>query len=202
MPTTSAIGRVAAPFAAALLFVATTVHARTPVEPRFLDLPWGSTRTAVEARLVAKGYTTIEQDQEGDLSFKSIDQSPAVTGWAFFSAQGALVKIVVKHVTSDAECLAHYRFMVDLLGGKYGAPDTQVERYDSPFEVGDGYEQTAIKTGKGHLATIWLTQEATEDNQSGVMIDVTTSLVVRITYEPPVWSAESDRRRASQAQDF
>jgi hypothetical protein len=118
-----------------------------------------------------------------------------------FSERGGLEKMIVSFVTDDESCLSFYRAFKRELKQRYGSTAQDVEQYDEPYHDGGhvGYEQIAIKNGKGHVNAIWERQDAGVD-ASRISLSVEENLTVYLTYESSAWSAESDRRKTMSFQ--
>src|SRR5262245_42458286 len=113
-----------------------------------------------------------------------------------FSNRGGLEKMIVSFVTDDQSCLPFYRAFKRELKEQYGSTSLEVEQYDEPYHDGGhvGYEQIAIKNGKGHVNATWERPDAGV-NGSRISLSVEENLTVYLTYESSAWSAESDRRK-------
>ncbi|WP_165041814.1 hypothetical protein [Dysgonomonas sp. ZJ709] len=55
----------------------------------------------------------------------------------------------------ESRLLTKYDSLVDDISTKYGKPDKKMYSFDYPFEEGDGYELSAIKSGKSNIASRW-----------------------------------------------
>lgn len=71
-----------------------------------------------------------------------------------------------------------YSDMKDLLTAKYGDPDLNVEKFLYPYELGDGFETTAISTEKCDYTTIWL-----DRGNTNIVVEITQYLQTLIAYE-------------------
>jgi len=76
-----------------------------------------------------------------------------------------------------------------LLIGKYGKPSKQLSNFLRPFEEGDGYEMTAVRTDKANYLSAW------EQPDGLVMCEISDSAQVSVSYEnkhfSTIGSAES-----------
>lgn len=158
--------------------------------PTFADCAWGSNRQSVNAQLRASGFSS-KQDEDGDVRFEGNLLGHKTVGIAFFSHEG-LAKVIVRLATPDKDALGVYRRMQETLKRKYGQPQNTFRIFRSPYHDGDGYEEQAIRLGKGTLATFW----------DGLYMEVTDKLTVDISYEGPGWVAEMDRRRVQRDRVF
>ena len=77
-----------------------------------------------------------------------------------------------------------------------------VRRFDSPCYEGDGYEEQALRLGKGHFFATWSWPTQPENRAAGLMLSVEKNLTVMLTYEPPEWEKEAERRQSKSVKDF
>lgn len=86
----------------------------------------------------------------------------------------------------------------DMLKDRYGKPSRDMMTFDSPFEMGDGYEDTAIATGNAHIVARW-----NADNWSvGVMASRDHSVVIIYTSDEKAVQAEAARKEAAKKAQF
>lgn len=188
---------------ATVLFLATVlvqVPGRLAAQAyRFANIPWGSDGETVKKMMIAQGLMFVKVDSDGDYAFQgTLAQYPAYA-WGMM-ARGKLVKIAVRLATPDNKAREEYKQMKELLIAKYGSPAGSYEYFDSPYETGDGYEDQAIRLGKGHFFTMWSTVTGTDTSSLG--LEINERLVVVISYESPQWNAEADRRKAAATKAF
>jgi hypothetical protein len=162
---------------------------------RFADIPWGSTGETVKRMMAAQGLEFVRVDLDGDYAFKgTLAQYPAVV-WALM-AGGKLVKVSVHLATPEQKAREEFGNMKQVLTTRYGAPSGGYEYFDSPYQAGDGYEDQAIRLGKGHFFTLWTSVSGTDT--SNLVLQINEALAVVIGYESPQWDAEADRRQAKR----
>ncbi len=101
-------------------------------------------------------------------------------------ANNKLAKVWIRVLTEDPDARAKFQTIVGLLRGKYGAPTAECEDYTTPYYDGDGFEDQAIKVGKADFSAMWGTQ---------LLVQISRSLTVDISYESEAWQAESNRRQ-------
>ncbi len=102
-------------------------------------------------------------------------------------------KIVVTILTPDQHARETYKDMKQTLTTKYGPPQQAFEFFSDPYYEGDGYEDQAIKLGKGHFGAFW-------DN--GLQLNVTEKLNLNVAYESPTWADEAGRRKSKSTRAF
>lgn len=159
--------------------------------PVFADMKWGTPSTEVRQALTTKGFK-VTVAGEGDLKFEGRILNIDAIGMALM-AEGKLSKVTVFLVTSDRQARRTYDDMKEVLMKKYGEPSKCYEFFSSPYREGDGYEEQAIRVGKGTFACFW---------QSKLSVEITDRLTVRIAYESESWSKELDRRKAKGTSVF
>jgi len=162
----------------------------------FADMPWGASKAEVTKKLAAKGYANIKTDKDGDLSFEGSLVGNKAIGIALF-ANNSLVKVVIDLVTQDRKAIGTYEDMKEMLTKKYGQPRSSLKHFMNPYYEGDGYEEQAIRLGKGSFSSLW-----GKAGVGGMVLEITENLTVEITYESAAWPQESDKRRAKAASDF
>jgi hypothetical protein len=116
---------------------------------------------------------------------------------ALYSDSRALEKMIVTFLTDDEKALPFYKQFKNELTDRFGATAVDVERYDFPYDDGShvGREQTAIRTGRGHLGATWEWQDA-GDKPALMSLSVEKSLTIYLTYESAKWATEAGRRAA------
>lgn len=174
------------PMKGLIIFIAFLFY--TPVafaqQPTFADLAWGSSIAATAKQLKVKGFST-KVDSDGDLRFEGTLLSHRCVGFAVFGNE-KLLKVQVAIATPDHKARGVYSDLRETLINKYGEATDTFEFFLDPYYDGDGYEEQAIRVGKGHFATYW---------GSALSIEITEKLAVRLSYESPGWEAESERRK-------
>ena len=166
---------------------------------RFADIPWGSTGETVKKMMATQGLVFVQMDSDGDYSFKGTLAQYRAVVWGLMSG-GKLAKVTVSLITPDNKAREEFKNMKGVLTTKYGAPSGSYEFYEKPYEEGDGYEDQAIRLGKGHFFTFWRTVSGTDTSTLGLQIG--EKLTVVIGYESPQWPAELERRKAKATKAF
>ena len=118
-----------------------------------------------------------------------LNDRPAIV-IALFGEHG-LTKVLVSLPTEEGSTMDVYREMRQVLGGEYGDPALEVERYAYPFANGHhvGFEMAALRTGKATIGARWQT------NGENLGIKITEALIVAAHYESPAWAVDGERRR-------
>jgi hypothetical protein len=157
---------------------------------QFAGTRWGASIDETRQALAAHGFQFEEEAAGGDLVFLGqLNDRPAIV-IALFGDHG-LSKILVSLPTEEGSTMDVYREMRKVLGGEYGSPALEVERYAYPFANGHhvGFEMTALRTGKATIGAKWQT------NGENLGIKITEGLIVAAHYESPAWAMEAERRR-------
>ena len=162
----------------------------SPQSFQFAGTRWGASIAETRQVLAAHGFQFEEEADGGDLVFLGqINDRPAIV-IALFGERG-LTKVLVSLPTEEGSTMDVYREMRKVLGGEYGTPALEVERYTYPFANGHhiGYEMTALRTGKATIGAKWQT------NGENLGIKITEGLIVAAHYESPAWALDAERRR-------
>jgi hypothetical protein len=162
----------------------------SPQSYAFAGTRWGASIGETRAALAAHGFQFEEQADGGNLVFLGqLNDRPAIV-IALFGDEG-LTKVLVSLPTDESSTMDVYREMRQVLGGEYGRPAVEVERYAYPFANGQhvGYEMTALRTGKATIGAKWQT------NGENLGIKITERLMVSAHYESPAWAVEAERRK-------
>lgn len=179
--------------AIAALSLLVTLNARAAFV--FSDIPWNSSGDVVARKLKDAGFKQVRKDKQGDYSFRGTLLGHDASGMAML-AQGRLVRVIVMLTTPEETVHETYSQVREVLLRKYGQPVRTLASFIEPFQEGDGYESEAIRSGKG----IFLTQWAGEGQQ--LTVDITSGLMVGVSYDSPDWPAELERRKSKGSAVF
>jgi hypothetical protein len=89
--------------------------------------------------------------------------------------------------------------MKTTLSKKYGPAQKSFQFFSAPYYDGDGYEETAFRVGKATFASYW---HSPTNQNAGIALDITKSMVVSVQYESDTWSQELDKLNAAGASHF
>jgi hypothetical protein len=187
---TTATRRIGGICVVVTMALAAAANAQTAAssEPRFADLPWGSSVAAVEKAVTALGLKMEKKSDEGDAqSFGKLFDHEAVV-MTLMSPKG-LVKVHVAIAPPGSEAVGLYRRIVAGVTPKYGTPKESVETYVEPFSKGDGMEELALRAGKAKFKSVWVAP-----GTSGMILEINKDLLITLVYESAEWSDESERR--------
>ena len=115
---------------------------------------------------------------------------------ASYDDAGRLEKMRISFLTADEDCVSFYRSLKKELQQRYGAPVTDIEQWEFPYNNGGhvGQEHFAIHVGKGLLATVWNDPDA-GSTEGGIVITTADAVIVELAYESSKWATEAARRR-------
>lgn len=153
----------------------------------FAGTSWNDNIATTKEHITDAGFEFTEIDDDGDATFDGTVMDYPSRVYAMFNPKKRLVKVSVLIATPDDDAITTYKAMVNTLTKKYGDPLTVVNNVKPPYKKGQ--EQEALADGKGTMASLWGTEET-----GYLVVQVTEKLAVRVAYEGPDWSAESDRR--------
>lgn len=168
-----------------------SAHAEAPMN--FADIPWGSSQQEVTKKFKSLGFKAGPPDKDNDIRYDggTLIGTKAIA-FAFFS-DAKLAKITIALLPQNHKSISTYEEMKEILIKKYGPPDVNFEEFQSPYYKGDGYEEQAIRLGKGTFFSSW---------KSRVAVTINENLAVAIMYESPSWPQESDRRKSDHTKVF
>jgi hypothetical protein len=185
----------------ALLGLALFSATATAQSYRFADMKWGIPIAEAKQILMSEGFK-VSVDEDGDLKFDGTLLDTKAGGFALF-AGGKLSKVIVILVTRDQDARKTYSDMKEVLTKKYGPPTNDYAFFTKPYYEGDGYEEQAIRLGKGKFACYWLNAPKGSTSEGDSLgLKITERLTVEIDYESPWWGSEADRRKAKGTRVF
>jgi hypothetical protein len=76
------------------------------------------------------------------------------------------------------DLLSDYRDYVKVMYDKFGVPDAVQEEFEFPYELGDGYEITAVEAEKCLYTSIWLNK-----SNVNIMVEISKYKQIKIVYE-------------------
>jgi hypothetical protein len=164
------------------------------------EVPWLSSKAEVRRILEQKGLAFTKTDEDGDLVFSGILINKTARLYAIF-ANDRLVKTSVVLITADREARSTFRDMRETMLMKYGKPESDFHFFTRPYYEGDGYEDQAIRLGKGHFDVFWTKTEGL-NREYAIHLGIRETLLVGVDYESPDWKAEYERRHARSTKDF
>lgn len=179
----------------------------------FAGIPWRTSADSAGTALGADGYTPVGEPRghkgpadpsaSGEMICKGklfghmamvrgdLDEQGRVARWTVSIApdlESGYVYGTMRKVYDD---------VVTEMNSKYGRRTGWAERFDFPFERGDGLEDKALRDGKATIHSVW---DSLAGDRLTVAMDRSDSVV--LTYECPAWAALVARARAKKARDL
>ena len=189
------------------LLLATAAVALTPAimlgqqaRVEFAGLGWTTPMDSVPRLLAARGYKLV--NDERDVAGRWITLTGSLAGEevrvSVTDAAGQVGKVSLYFEPERGFVFRLYERLKEQLTEKYGPPARAIEHFSSPYYKGDGYEEQAVRVGKGTFIVLW--ERPADGTTLGLTIQEDLSVVV--VYEGPEWTAESKRRKVIRAKDF
>ena len=166
----------------------------------FAEVPWGSDAAVIKEKMQQAGFAFDQIDEDGDLVFTGSVMNTDTKVYALMTPKG-VHKIIVNIMTPDEQAFATYDLMRANLIKKYGEPTESIRTFESPYFEGDGFEQTAVKTGQAKIVSYWV-NESDPARASGFMVELTDRLTVHVTYESPEWANVLSTRQVQSVDAF
>jgi hypothetical protein len=146
----------------------------------FDGVPVSGDLTTTIAKFKAKGYVFKKFVDNGAIltgkvSFRDVELYIFVTP---FTKKVFKFTIYLEEKDTWSSLRFDYEKYYTIFKEKYGEPDTEYSFFSSPYESGDGYEMTAVKSGKATFSAFWLNR----DNLS-VVVSISKWNQVELTYE-------------------
>jgi hypothetical protein len=132
---------------------------------QFVDLPWGSSREAVQSNLKARSFNHLERDEDGDEQYQGRVQGRDAAVYAMFAGD-KLSKVMVLMLAPDSGGV--YELAKQSVAVAYGQPARQ--------------QGAAVIWPERNGSLVWVTQDASDHR-------------TKVNYESAGWPAESRRRR-------
>jgi len=112
-----------------------------------------------------------------------------------YSTKSGLAAKVVVYLPEQNSWMAiveRYTNLVDAYTKKLGEPDSESKKFEYPYELGDGYEATAVRADKTDINTVWLGNE-----NGNYQVAITKFMQVTLTCE----NAANMRTRAKEKEN-
>ena len=176
---------------------------KPPPSHTFAGIPWLVSADTALARLASRGYRPAPEAKDRDRLVcrgKLFEHDAIATG--YLDEQGRLVRWVVL-ITNRGQAYnwpdmrTVFDEVVHESEARSGPPRTVVEKYQFPYERGDGREDEALRDGRATIRWLWAVPGA---DRLTVEMDRTCAVV--ISYESPEWAGVEARRRAKKAADL
>lgn len=177
-------------------------------EYTFSNLKWGESPEQVIAKLEAenekyKGVNT----EDGRVVFEGVLAGEEYKATCSFIKESKELGVVVIVFHNDLKGFSwedaqeHYRALSKALQGKYGEPAI-VEFFRNPYELGDGYELSALDQGKGKWVRVWPKSGDDELLILGIQALSRTKGVITLKYKSKDLQDAQDKKRAESLEDL
>jgi hypothetical protein len=163
----------------------------------FLGLSWGSSGQQVKELMRNRPNTTLNGEKPDYLDYKStfLGKNADIM---FCLYQNKLYKAGVFMEFEEYEVIDGWKSICEDISSKYGQPNNRFYFFKTPYEEGDGYEEQAIRNGKGTASAYW-----DFGNNNIISCRITTSLIVVIAYENgEIMKVVSEANKKKQSQDL
>ncbi len=169
----------------------------------FSAVPWLAPADTALARLGARGYRDVGRRGATDVVLcrgRLFDRETIVEGT--LDEQRRVVRWVVTLIAGREDdpygaMRRVYDDVVEETAAKYGGRWDWAEKFDFPYEKGDGREAEALRNGGAAIRSEW---QSRGGDRLTVAMDREASVV--LTYECPEWAAFQDRLRGKKARDL
>ena len=117
----------------------------------------GTTSSLIQ-KFKAKGWTFVKYIEGAAYMKGSIGGFSGCEMFIYSTKSGLAAKAVVYLPEQNSWMAINDRYtnLVDAYIKKFGEPDVRVEEFEYPYELGDGYESTAIRADKTNINAIWI----------------------------------------------
>lgn len=160
-------------------------------------VPFGSSKAQVEMIMSYKGYK-MDAKQGTSATFENIAFGAFKNCAAVFKFTGnKLFQITIfLPDVMDSKLIEQYDHVVEELSNKYGKPES-FKNFKSPYKDGDGYETTAIKTGKATFISFW------SGGQGSISAEIVTDSYVKVIYQDSVLIKEAiNEQKTKNSNDY
>jgi hypothetical protein len=149
----------------------------------------GSINSVIE-QFKSKGYKLRKFTELGAIMDGQILSQPIELFIVYTPKSKQVFKITVylKEHNTWSSLYNHYENTVNTFIDKYGISDYKTEKFDYPYELGDGHEITAVQMEKCKYNHLWL-----DKNNTHIMVEITEFKQVRISYENAILSQLKDK---------
>ncbi len=157
--------------------------AQTKTIDGFWGIKFGSTKAATDAAMKAKGCKSSTLAVTDDML--AYDDVTFAQRKAFFVIlkfyKNQFYEATVTYKPDPDMVINQFEKMATELKSSYGET-TVFHNFTKPYELGDGYELSAIKQGKADYAAYWSTANS-DGNKNFISLDISKDLYVDLTYQ-------------------
>ncbi len=149
---------------------------------KFLGIPFRSSQSFTKSELTTRGGTIVEVADStvfGVIGIKFAERTPDLISFNFQDDK-FFQGVVVLDPELEGKTLEYYITVRNELTSVYGK-GKWINNFQSPYRIGDGYELTALRLGKGTVGAMW-TFRNVEGFDNWVSLEVTPELKVKLVY--------------------
>lgn len=164
-----------------LLFLTLMLAATLTAQSQYINgVQITGTTSSLIQKFKAKGWTFVKYLEGTAIMKGSIAGFSDCEMFIYSTKAGLAAKAVVylPEQNSWMSIVDRYNNLVDAYIKKLGEPDSKSEKFEYPYELGDGYEATAIKSDKTDIHSIWIGYE-----NGNYQVAITKFMQVALTCE-------------------
>ncbi len=144
----------------------------------FWGIKFGSTKTIAKSIMQEKGLTIASEKSDYIVYTGGRWSGEKIKELYLEFIEGKFYKgIVVIDITNEGFVFSTYNSIKKKIDDKYFNTYRSIEKYDYPFEKGDGHEITAIRSGKANIVSNWKM-----DNDTSITVLIPDDLNTTIYY--------------------
>lgn len=162
----------------------------TSKSQQFNGVPIKGSITSVIEQFKSKGYKLRKYTEIGAIMDGTILSQPIELFIVYTPKSKQVFKLTIylKEHNTWNELYNQYSNTVKTLTDKYGTSDYKTESFDSPYELNDGYEMTAVQNQKCKYNNLWLYK-----NNTHILVEITEFKQVSVVYENATLSNLKDK---------
>lgn len=168
----------------------------------FLGIKFGTSKAAVIETMKSKGAAIDSDDPSNEtVTFKnvSLGHRQTVTFFVRFVNNKAFEADYFFDPGLEAKTIEYYNDLLSDLTDVYGKGES-FKNFKEPYKDGDGYETTAIASGKADYVTFW---EDAANNKNSISLKIQPNLHVKLVYQDAVLVEEAiAKQKAKEKSDF
>lgn len=164
---------------AIILFAAIQTNAQS-----FLGVPISGNVSTAIANFKAKGFKFVKQEKYSVTMSGVIDYSPVELYIYNTPISKQTCKFVVYYPERESwiSLKGDYDRFVSKIYNKYGSADKDYSEFITPYELGDGYELSAVQLEKAIFASYWFAG-GYERNNLSIAVEISKYKQLKVVYE-------------------
>ena len=176
-------------FLVAVLILPGAFCQAAPAIDGYQQLKWGAPENAVRAFAAASGWIadSVEESHGTRLLFYEGTYEGHRSIIACKLYNGKFYELGVVYAGQQRSGLADWQAMTAQLTQRYGPPHRRFYTFDPPYRDGDGYEDEAVRLGKGRVMAVWM-----DADKNTVLCELTPALLIKVVYQDEIVSGIVD----------